>query len=560
MKKVFWILLIVIICFGILVTLAGLGIGYLTGRAAVPSKAVLVVSFSNGVAENPGPFSFGGNTAFHQVLRALDRVSTDDHVRAVLVYGDSIPLSLAQKEELRDALTAIVDAGKPVQVHFQSMSIGGYSVVPKGAEVIMHDTPGGYVSLAGYYAPQMFFRQLLEDKLGVKMNVVHIGDYKGAGEPFSRDSMSRYLREELTTYLDDLWNNMIDTVPAVRDVRELPFRERLFKGEFFYISPRQAVEEKLVDRLEYRIRLEDAYPSSISIQQYARRSGGGFHFTSSPIALIPAEGQIMMGSGSGSPFTGENMIYSDTLCRTIRNAADDPDVKAIVLRINSPGGSALASELIYQELKRAGEKKPVIASVGSMAASGGYYIACGCDAIFANPSSLVGSIGVVSIIPELTGMMDKVGITVDPVKKGTYSDFLTPFEPMRTGHEALLRTAMLDIYGLFKNRVAEAREMPDERVEELAKGRIYSGKRGHELKLVDEIGGLKIALNEAADRAGLKEPRYRVYSFRKSLLQILAEADIRKSISVNTLFKVPQVNKPLVLEPALLANTGTTPQ
>ncbi len=555
MKKVIWILLIVIVCFGIMVTLAGLSIGYLTGRATVPSKAVLVVSFSNGVAENPGPFAFGGHTAFHQVLKAVERAETDDHIRGILVYGDSLPLSLAQKEELRASLASIVEAGKPVQVHFQSMSIGGYSIVPRGAEVIMHDTPGGYVSLTGYYAPQMFFRQMLEDKLGIKMNVVHIGDYKGAGEPFSRDSMSRYLREELTTYLDDIWNNMIDTIPEVRDIREMPFRERLYKGDFFYISPRQAIEEKLVDRLEYRIRLEESYPSSISIQQYARR-GSSFHFGTSPIALIPAEGQIMMGSGSGSPLSGENMIYSDTLCRTIRDAADDPDIKAIVLRINSPGGSALASELIYQELKRAAERKPVIASVGNMAASGGYYIACGCDAIYADPSSLVGSIGVVSIVPEITGMMDKIGVHVDPVKKGTYSDFLTPFEPIQTSHQELLRTAMLDIYGLFKGRVSKARNLSDERVEELAKGRIYSGKRGHELTLVDEMGGLKQALMEAAKRAGLEETDYRLYTYRKSLLQMLAEADLKESLSVRSLLPYPVVNEPLTLEPALLNYGG----
>ncbi len=555
MKKVIWILLIVIVCFGIMVTLAGLSIGYLTGRAAVPSKAVLVVSFSSPVSENPGPFSFGGSTAFHQVLKALDKAATDDHVRGILVYGDSLPLSLAQKEEMRESLAAIIQAGKPVQIHFQSMSIGGYSVVPKGAEVIMHDTPGGYVSLTGYYAPQMFFRQLLEDKLGIKMNVVHIGDYKGAGEPFSRDSMSRYLREELTTYLDDIWNNMIDTIPEVRDVREGLFRERLYKGEFFYISPRKAVEEKLVDRLEYRIRLEESYPSSITIQQYARR-GRGFHFGSSPIALIPAEGQIMMGNGSSNPLTGENMIYSDTLCRTIRDAAEDPDIKAIVLRINSPGGSALASELIYQELKQAAMKKPVIASVGNMAASGGYYIACGCDAIYADPSSLVGSIGVVSIVPELTGMMDKIGVNVDPVKKGTYSDFLTPFEPMQSGHEELLRTAMLDIYGLFKDRVSHSRNLSAEQVEALAKGRIYSGKRGHELALVDEMGGLKKALQEAAERAGLKDTDYRLYTYQKSLLQMLAEADLKESLSVRSLLPVPAVDQPLTLEPALLNYAG----
>ncbi len=550
MKKTIWILIAVLVAFGIMVTVVGLGIGYLTGRAAVPSRSVLVVSFSGPVHERQPALVLTPQPSFHRIIQSVRKAATDNHIDSVLVYGDAIPFSLAQRQELHDALEHVVASEKPVMVHFNAISLAGYSVVPEGAEVIMHNTPGGYVYFTGYYAPQIFMRRLLEEKLGIRMNVVHVGDYKGAGEPFSRDSMSRYLREELTTFLDDLWNQMIDQVPETRNIPAAPFREKLYNGELFNLSPEQARENGLVDRFAFRLDLEEQYPATISIRRYARHKS--MRFSSSPIGLIIADGEIVMGSAGNSPLANTSMIASDTTCRAIRDAADDPRIKAIVFRINSPGGSPLASELIYQELKRAARIKPVVASVGSMAASGGYYIACGCDTILASETSLVGSIGVVAVVPDMTGLMDKIGVNVDPVEKGRYADFLTPYEPIKDDHASMLRESMMDVYMVFKDRVATGRDMTVDQVEPLARGRVYSGKRGHELKLVDKLGGLTEALAEAAQRAGIERTDYRIISRKPTLLEMLTEANLQESLKLESWVKELPAGEPLLIEPALV--------
>ena len=420
----------------------------------------------------------------------------------------------------------------------------------------MHPTPGRYVALKGYYSAQPFFRTLLEDKLGIKFNVIHIGNYKGAGEPFIRDSMSKYLRQELTELFDSFWDNMCSMISESRGFKKDEFEKNLYDGKYFYLSKEQTKKLGFVDSFEFKNNIEDKYNSTVTISRYAKSLSDGLG--TNPIALVIGEGEIVMGEEQPSLFgNNKNIIAADTMCEKIRRAANDDNVKVIVLRVKSPGGSALASELINREIKRAAKKKPVIVSVGYMAASGGYYISCGGDYIIVDKNSIVGSIGVVSLIPEISELSKKIGVNFDEVKRGKYSDFLSPFKKITPDEETLLRNDMLDIYSLFKSRVAEARKLDLNYVESIAQGRIYSGTRGLQIKLVDKIGSLHDALLEAKKRAHLKSTAYTVFSAKKSFFEMFQEEFGTKTSletmlnkKIKALFKVTK--KPLLLEPAVV--------
>ncbi len=527
---------------------------FYAGVPTISSNTLVEVRFKREVPERAPIVPFKPVVPFHKVIKALYNIPSDENVKAVLVFGNELPLNIAQLEELKQALENIVKSGKKVYVYYDQIGMN-YFVVPKGAEVVMHPTPGRYVALKGYYSAQPFFRTLLEEKLGIKFNVIHIGNYKGAGEPFVRDTMSKYLRQELTELFESFWDNISSIISNSRGFDKERFEENLYQGKYFMLSKEKAKELGFVDKFDFKKNIEDRYDSVIEINRYAKTLTDGFG--TKPIALIVAEGEIVMGEEEPSLFgSNKNIIAADTMCDIIRRAADNDDVKVIVFRVNSPGGSALASELINRELKRAAKKKPVIVSVGYMAASGGYYISCGGDYIIADRNSIVGSIGVVSLIPEITELSKKIGVNFEEVKKGKYSDFLSPFKKISPDEETLLKNDMLDIYGLFKKRVADARKLDLNYVESIAQGRIYSGTKGLKIKLVDKIGTLHDALLEAKKKANLTSTEYTEFTSKKTFFELLKE-DFGAKTSLETilnkkikeLFKVSK--KPLLIDPAL---------
>ena len=554
-KKTLLIFLVIFILFVGFVYFIGKNIGKLYSGVPTISKNTLVeVRFKRAVTDRAPLIPFKQVVPFHKIIKALYHIPDDSRIKAVLVFGNELPLDLAQMEELREALKSIIKSGKTVYVYYDQIGMN-YFVAPKGAKVVMHPSPGRYTALKGYYSAQPFFRTLLEEKLGIKFNVIHIGNYKGAGEPFVRDSMSKYLKEELTELLDSFWHNISSMIAEARGFDKNNFEKNLYEGKYFLLPKEESKKLGFVDIFEFKKDIEDKYDSTIEISKYAKSLSDGLG--TNPIALIVAEGEIVMGEEEPSIFgSNKNIIASDTMCEVIRRAADNDSVKAIVFRVNSPGGSALASELINRELKRAAKKKPVIISVGYLAASGGYYISCGGDYIIADRNSIVGSIGVVSLIPEVTELSKKIGVNFEEIKKGKYSDFLSPFKKITPEEEELLRNDMLDIYGLFKQRVAEARKLDLNYVESIAQGRIYAGTKGLKLKLVDKIGTLHDALLEAKKRAHLKSIDYTEFTSKKSFFELLqedfgAKTSMESIINqkIQSLFKLSK--KPLLLEPAL---------
>ncbi len=555
-KKTLLILVIIFILFIGLVYFIGKNLGKLySGVPSISENTLVEVRFKRNVPERAPLIPFKQIIPFHKIINSLYHIPSDNNVKAVLVFGNELPLNIAQLEELNKALEYIVKNGKKVYVYYEQIGMN-YFVVPKGATVVMHPTIGRYVALKGYYSAQPFFKTLLEEKLGIKFSVIHIGNYKGAGEPFVRDSMSKYLRQELTELFDSFWENISTIIAESRGFNKKDFEKNLFDGKYFLISKDEAKKLGFVDIFDYKKDIEDKYDSIIEISKYAKTVNSGFG--TKPIALIVAEGEIVMGEEEPSLFgSNKNIIAADTMCDIIRRAADNNSVKAIVFRVNSPGGSALASELINRELKRAARKKPVIVSVGYLAASGGYYISSAGNYIIADRNSIVGSIGVVSMIPEITELSKKIGINFEEVKKGKFSDFLSPFKKISPEEETLLKNTMLEIYSLFKSRVAEGRNLDLEYVESIAQGRIYSGTKGLNIKLVDKIGTLHDALIEAKKRAKLKSIEYTEFTSKKSFFELLqedfgAKTSIEEMINkkIKSLLKVSK--KPILIEPALI--------
>ena len=539
-----------------------LGIVYFTGKkigklyAGIPSissNTLVEVYFDKPVVERPPLIPFRNVTPFHRVIKALYHIPEDKNVKAVLVFGNKLPLNIAQIEELRDALDYIVKNGKKVFVYFDEIGTN-YCVVPKGGEVIMHPTPGRYVALSGYYTVQPMFKTLLEEKLGIKFTVTHIGNYKGAGEPFVRDKMSQYLKKELIELYESDWDSMCEMISKARGFNKNEFEKNLYDGKYFFLKKEDAKKSGFVDTFDLPENIESRFNSTISISSYSKTLSS---LETKPIALIIGEGEVVMGKEEPSVFgSTKSVIASETMCKIIRRAADDNSVKAIVFRIDSPGGSALASELINRELKKAAKKKPVIISVGHLAASGGYYISSAGDEIIADRTSIVGSIGVVSLVPEITELSKRIGINFEEIKRGKFSDFFSPFKSPTDEEKQLLKKSMLEIYSLFKQRVAEGRKLDLKYVESIAQGRFYSGRKGLELKLVDRIGGLHEALVEASKRAGLKSTDYTVFTARKSFWEMLQE-DFNTKTDLNSLIEnqikaIKRVSlKPLLLEPCL---------
>jgi protease IV len=458
----------------------------------------------------------------HRLVERLDKAATDDRVKAVVVSIESPDLGRARAEELRAAIGRIRKAGKPVAAQLVSGSPVHYVVAAACDTIAM--PPAATLELTGVRAEMMFFKSLL-DRLGVDAEILQVGEFKGAGEPFTRDGMSPQLRAQYESFIGDLYDQLVERVAADRRLAPEKVGELVDLGVF---TPDAAKEAGLIDAVGYEDEAVAALAKQLGeetpkvARDYAEKkfdqdfSGmGGLvklmellsgQKQAAPagrhkrIAVVHVTGQIREGKSADDLVMG-GAAGSETVMKAIREAAKDEHVAAIVLRIDSPGGSALASDLIWREAKRA--KKPVVASLSDIAASGGYYIAVAADRIVAAPGTLTGSIGVVGGKMVVGDALAKVGVHTDVVSKGKNAGWLSaqaPFTPAE--REAFLGT-MKDVYRLFTSKVAEGRKLEMARVEKLAEGRVFTGRMAKEAGLVDRLGTLDDAIDEAKKLAGI---------------------------------------------------------
>jgi protease-4 len=476
--------------------------------------------------ETSGQMSLFGQSSIdlREAVSRLEKASKDKSISGVVLNIENPSIGRAKVEELRAAIARFRKAGKKVYAQLETGMPADYFIACACDEIVMPET--GVLMLPGVHAEATFFKGLL-GKLGVQADFIHMGAYKGAAEPFTREKFSDPVRENMTSLVDSMYDDMVTTIVKARPLSIAQAKEVIDRG---LITATKAKELGLIDRVAYtdtlRKELADTYDaeSLVYVKNYGQKevdtdfSGpmgffklmqammGGNPNTSSgrgkKIAVVYAVGPIMSGKSESDPFGGQ-ILGSTSIIEALREANEDKQVVAIVLRIDSPGGSALASDLIWRETQVI--EKPIVASMGDVAASGGYYIAMGADKIVAAPGTVTGSIGVVGGKMAIRGLYQKIGITTETIERGKNSGLFASSGPFTDSQRAVVTEFMEDIYRQFTTKAAEGRKMPVEKLRELAGGRVYTGIQAKEKGLVDELGTLHDAIAEAKKLAGLDE-------------------------------------------------------
>ncbi|MBL9187241.1 MAG: signal peptide peptidase SppA [Opitutaceae bacterium] len=533
---------------GFLAAMASLGGSMEKSAPTVERGAYLVFDLSANISDAPppvdfGPFGGGGETLqLRTITRALHAAAHDDRIAGVYITGELSPAAFgsgyAALKEVRGALADFKAAGKPIAAYLTHATTRSYYLASIAGELALD--PYGMIIMPGLASEPMFYAGTFE-KFGIGVQVTRVGKYKSAVEPFIRRDMSPENREEVQKLLNDIWGGLLGDIAPGRDLT--PEKIQATVDAEGLIRAEAAKAGGLIDRIAYRDEVYDTLKAltgragtkeafkQIALTDYAkqakdvadgpRRKDKGSSSSGSGrgrIAIVYAEGEIVDGEGE----TGE--VGGSKFSRELRKLRQDENVKAVVLRINSPGGSATASEVIGREVRLTKKVKPVVVSMGSYAASGGYWIAAYGDRIFAESTTITGSIGVFGLQFDVKKLANDFGVTFDSVKTGKFADALTISRP-KTPEELAVLQRMVDwIYGEFIGKVAEARGLTREGVEAIAQGRVWSGADALQNGLVDEIGGLDDAIAFAAEKAGLGG-NYRVteYPRQKELLEAIQE-------------------------------------
>jgi protease-4 len=453
----------------------------------------------------------------------IEKVATDPKVAGLILELGDVSLGWGKIDSLVASIKKVRAAGKKVHCYLEGADNKGYLVAAACDEIVMPES--GLLMLVGLRAEVTFYKNLF-DKIGVKADMLRVGEFKSAAEPYTRTEMSKEFREEMEAVIDDYYDLIVGRIAEGRGIAPDAVKKLLDEGPQ---SATAALAGKLVDRLAYEDEIEASlkaiHPGKKLVVQHkfgkkkldTDFSGfGGMvkmmelvmgveppkrKSTAAKVAVIHADGPIMSGPSQSDLF-GESTMGSDTMIKAFRDAAKDDTVKAVVLRINSPGGSALASDLMWRELKRLG--KPFVVSMGDVAASGGYYIAMGSDRIFAEPGTLTGSIGVVGGKLSLGGLYDKIGMTTSVITRGKNAGIFSTTTAFSDSERETMQKMLNEIYKQFTEKAAAGRKMDVAVLEKLARGRVYTGRQALKIGLVDELGTLDDAVKKAVEMAGLK--------------------------------------------------------
>lgn len=489
----------------------------------ITKNSVLQIDLTNNYQEQPvkdfqslmKSEGFDAQPGLYDVIRLIKKAKDDENISGIYIVANGNANGYATSDEIRAALQDFKSSKKFVMAYGDVMTQGAYRIANVADKVFV--SPKGFFEWLGYSVNLMFLKGTL-DKLEIKPQIFYAGKFKSATEPFRATEMTEPNRIQTAEWMNDLYGDFLQKTSLQRKVDTSTLHQLANTGAIQ--TPQDAVTNKLIDGAKYDDEVKDEIKKLIkldstekinfvSIEKYSmvNRNLSG---TGDDIALIYASGNIVDGKG------GEGMIGSKEYIDLIRRARMDKDIKAIVLRVNSGGGSALASENIWREVSLAKKEKPVIVSFGDVAASGGYYIACGADSIFASPSSITGSIGVFGIIPDMSAFFkNKLGVTFDGVKTGPLADAGSVDHPMSEQEQKIIRTQIERIYADFKQRVAEGRKKDTAYVETIAQGRVWTGLKGKQIGIVDAFGGIEDAIKAAAAKAKLKD--YKVVEYPKQL-------------------------------------------
>ncbi len=514
-------------------------------KPVVHANSVLKLEFDRVIPEKTNNteaamynFSDDPFIGLYEIVQCIRQAKEDRNIKGIHLSLSSRSMGHAKAQYLRNAILDFRESGKFVYAYSGNYgySQGAYYLATAADRIMLH--PMGAVDLRGFGAEIPFFKDML-DRIGVKMNVFYAGKYKGATEPFRLNEMSDENRQQIKVYLQELYESFVKDIASGRNLEVSQVRqsaERL-SGR----NAKLALENGLVDAIQYEDEVFDAIRSQldldedekinfISLSDYHTEKGKDLNLgAQAKIALVYAEGEIRAGKEQYGMITDEHYV------EILRKIRTDEKVGALVLRVNSPGGDAFVSDEIWREIQLVREKGiPVVASMGDVAASGGYYIACGADRIVAEPNTITGSIGVFGLVPNIEELMnEKLGIHLDTVRTSRYANGVAnPFFPVGVDEAALIQEGIDRTYETFLGRVAQGRNMTRDSVHEVAQGRVWTGVRAREIGLVDELGNLDDAIALAARLAGTDDYRITEYPRIKDPMQKLIEDLTGQNVSV----------------------------
>ena len=472
----------------------------------------------------------------NDILSNISKAKNDPNIVGIYLEMGSLSAGFATIEEIRNALIDFKESGKFISSYSEYYSQRAYYLASVSTTICIY--PEGAMELKGLNSTIMFYTDALK-KIGVEPQIIRHGKFKSAVEPFMLTKMSDANREQVETYMGSIWEQFLINVAKDRelsseelntiidnfDVKNSADAKRLgFVDELFY---RDQIQNHLVELME-EDKFDDLNFISHSRYKRVKNENARDKFKKDKIAVIYAQGEIKSGEGK------ETVIGSERISKAIRKARLDEKVKAIVLRVNSPGGSALASDVIWREMSLAKDEKPVVVSMGDVAASGGYYIACDADKIYASPSTITGSIGVFGIMMNLEELYtDKLGLTFDQVKTNKFADLGSNNRPLSEEEYAIIHQSVVEVYETFTSKVANGRKMTQESVDAIGQGRVWSGSNAMDINLIDAFGGLEEAIKGAAELAEMDEYRlFELPELKAPLEQLLEELETGFSASI----------------------------
>lgn len=468
-----------------------------------------------------------GTYGLDDILASIKKAKEHDDVKAIYIKTRYLQTSYASLQAIRNALIDFKESGKPVIAYSDMYTQGMYYLSSVADKVLLN--PQGVVEWKGLSASPMFYKDMLE-KLGIEMQVFKVGTYKSAVEPFTSTEMSEANREQVTAFLESIWGQMIDGVGKSRSISKVELNNLADEMLMFYPAEK-TVQSGLVDTLIYQNDVRDYIKKIIDVDEDSKLRtlslSDMIHVkrnvpkdkSGEILAVYYASGEIV-DYATGGINQGDEIVGSKVI-RDLRKLKENDDVKAVVLRVNSPGGSAFASEQIWHAVKELKAEKPVIVSMGNYAASGGYYISCIADTIVAEPTTLTGSIGIFGMFPSVKGLANKIGLSSSTVKTNTYADFGNMMQPLNANEKELMQMMITRGYFLFVDRCAEGRHTTREAIEKVAEGRVWTGEMAKELGLVDELGGMERAMEIAVAKAGLERYTVKSYPAKESFLSTL---------------------------------------
>lgn len=447
----------------------------------------------------------------NEILNAIENAKDDAKIKGISISTLGVYAGIAQTQAIRNKLKEFKESGKFINAYADVYTQKSYYLSSVADSIFLN--PVGFMDFKGLSAEILFYKDL-ENKTGVKMEVVRHGKYKSAVEPFLYNEMSAENRVQITSFLKSIWTEMLVEISESRNISIDELNG--IADKLLARNPNLAIENNMIDGAiyldEYNDRLKlacgislDDKLQTVSIEDYISTGKGRIRSTASNrIAVIYAQGEILYGEGD------ENYIGPELIIKALRKARNTSSVKGIVLRINSPGGSALASEMIWRELELTKEEVPLVVSMGNLAASGGYYLACNADRIFAEPTTITGSIGVFGVIPNVSKLAATIGVNAEQVRTNKGPNY-SVFEPMTDEFRAVIKEGIEEIYATFLERVATGRAMTVQAVDSIAQGRVWSGAEALNNGLIDELGNLEDAISYAAELAEITDYKVRNY-------------------------------------------------